>query len=162
MSGRAAMEHSLFTEPPEDFHPTVEVASCYCECWDRLLFVRRHPNKPQGNTWGLPGGKLEGHENPKMAVVREIREEVGLDIDDDALQAIGQFYCRLPHIDYVFHVFRKSFQAMPKVDLALDEHLESRWVTMHEALALPLIAGGAQLLHYYGEKWMASRSCPAH
>ena len=94
------MKYSLFMELPKDFNPTVEAAGCYCYWQDKLLFLKRHPEKPQGNTWGIPGGKVEKTENPKMAVIREIREEVGLNIDDDNLEMIGQIYYRLPHMDF--------------------------------------------------------------
>jgi 8-oxo-dGTP diphosphatase len=42
------------------------------------LLLLRHPQKPQGNTWGAPGGKIETGENPKEAVIREIREEIAV------------------------------------------------------------------------------------
>ena len=58
-------------------------------------------------------------------------------------------YCRLPHVDYVFHVFKKDFLALPEINLSLEEHLEFRWVTFDEALTLPLIAGGVEALNYY-------------
>lgn len=143
------LKYSVFTEPPEDFNATVEGAGCYCYFQDKILFVRRHPDKPQGNTWGIPGGKVEEAENPKMAVIREIHEEVGLDINDDSLEMIGRLYCRLPHIDYVFHLFKKGYNAIPEISLSLEEHVESKWVTIEEAFELPLIAGGREALIYF-------------
>lgn len=143
------MEYSIYLDSPLDFNPTVEVSSCHCEYGDRFLLLRRHPKKSQGDTWGLPGGKHETGENPRAAVIREIHEEVGLHIDDDGLEFVGKLYVRLPHVDYVFHMFRKCYLVLPSIKLGLEEHLESKWVTMHEAMRLPLITGGAEALLYY-------------
>lgn len=147
-----SIKYSVFAEPPDDFNPTVEVASCYIEWTDKILLLKRHPQKPQGNTWGVPGGKMEKNENPKMAVIREIQEEVGINIDDNDLQKIGRLYCRLPHVDYVYHMFRKKLKALPDINLELEEHLEMRWVTIEEALKLPLIAGGTEALNYFKQQ----------
>lgn len=146
-----SFSYEVFTERPKGFNPAVEAAGCYCYCQGKLLFLKRHPEKSQGNTWGVPGGKIEKTENPRMAVIREIHEEVGLNIDDDNLEIIGQIYCRLPHMDYVYYLFKRSFNDLPTINLALEEHIESRWVTIDEALALPLIAGGVEALNCYNQ-----------
>ena len=101
-----SMKYSVFIEPPEGFHPIVEAAGCYCEWSDKMLFLKRHPLKSQGNTWGIPRGKLEKNENPRMAVIREIREEVGLNFHD----YFFDFYSsksRLP-VKFFFHAFLRS------------------------------------------------------
>lgn len=145
------MKCLISINPPEGFNPTVGVAACYCEWTDKILLLRRHPEKPQGNTWALPAGKMENNETPRMAVIREIQEEIGLDIDDDDLIAIGCLYCRLPNIDFIYHMFRKKFSALPDIKLQLSEHLEMKWVTVEEALKLPLIFGEVETIKYYKE-----------
>lgn len=143
------MDYSTCTQPPKDFKPTFEVAGCYCECDGKLLFLKRNPTKPWGNCWGIPAGKLEKMEAPKEAIIREVREEVGLEINDETLQMLGPLYCRLPEFDYLFHVFYKPFTELPLIQLGLDEHLEAKWVTFREALDLPLIIGGKDALYFY-------------
>jgi 8-oxo-dGTP pyrophosphatase MutT (NUDIX family) len=97
----------------------------------------------------VPGGKIEKEETPRMAVIREVWEEAGIDMNDEGLEEVGKLYCKLPHVEYVYHMFRKRFSEIPEVNLGLEEHLEMKWVTFEEALQLPLIAGGLEALKYY-------------
>lgn len=143
------MEYLIFKEKPNDFNPTIFVSGCYCDYDDKILLLKRHPNKPQGNTWGVPAGKSEKDETPRMTVIREVKEEIGLDIDGDDLDYFGALYCRFPHFDFVYSMFRKRYPEQPEIELALDEHLEMKWVTLKEALAMPLIIGGAEALEVY-------------
>lgn len=143
------MEYKIFDEMPKDFKPTLEVASCYCAYEDKILLLKRHPNKSQGNTWGVPAGKMEKGETPRMGIIREVREEIGVNINDKDLIEIGKRYIRLPQIDFVYHMFRKKFLTKPTIKLALDEHSEAVWVTVAEAMKMPLIAGGDEALTYY-------------
>lgn len=46
----------------------------------RVLITRRSLDSPHGGLWEFPGGKLEDNELPSEALVREIKEEVNLDI----------------------------------------------------------------------------------
>jgi ADP-ribose pyrophosphatase YjhB (NUDIX family) len=45
----------------------------------RLLLIRRG-HDPHRGLWSLPGGRIETGESPEQAVVREVREETGLDV----------------------------------------------------------------------------------
>jgi len=46
----------------------------------RVLAARRAPDAARGGLWELPGGKVELGESDALALVREIREELGADI----------------------------------------------------------------------------------
>lgn len=147
------MDYEIFEEEPDDFISYVEVAGCYCFCDDKLLLLKRHSKKPYGKTWGLPAGKVDQGESPEMGVVREVFEETGIRIDVSELQDIGKFYLRLPHMDYIFHRFFKQFTEFPTVTLELTEHIEYRWVTIDEAMNLPLILGGKEALSFFNQ-WL--------
>ena len=45
----------------------------------RLLLIQRG-HAPHRGSWSLPGGRIEAGESPEQAIVREVREETGLDV----------------------------------------------------------------------------------
>ena len=143
------MDYSVFETPPLNFRPAVEVAGCYLECDHRLLLLKRHPEKPQANKWGVPGGKMEKNETPLQTVIREVDEEIGVNIHTPETKYMGHLYCRLPHVDYVFHMFYHKVLILPKIKLELSEHVEMQWVTPKEALTYPLMAGAIEALAFY-------------
>lgn len=51
------------------------------ECGEILIARRPDHHKLAGGLWEFPGGKVEPGENPETTVIREIREELGLEIE---------------------------------------------------------------------------------
>jgi len=46
----------------------------------QVLIAKRPDGKDQGGLWEFPGGKLENLEKPEQALVRELKEEIGIQI----------------------------------------------------------------------------------
>ncbi len=51
----------------------------------RVLLAQRPPGKAMAGLWEFPGGKLKARETPEAALVRELAEELGLDITESCL-----------------------------------------------------------------------------
>lgn len=62
-------------------------AACLFDDAGRLLLVRKRGTQ----AFMLPGGKLEPGESPRSALLRELHEELDLQMDDATLQPLGRF-----------------------------------------------------------------------
>jgi 8-oxo-dGTP diphosphatase len=46
----------------------------------RVLLAQRPPGKPMAGLWEFPGGKIDAGETPEAALIRELKEELGIDV----------------------------------------------------------------------------------
>ncbi len=51
----------------------------------RVLLARRPRGKPMAGLWEFPGGKIGAGETPEAALVRELREELAIDVAESCL-----------------------------------------------------------------------------
>lgn len=51
----------------------------------RVLLAQRPAGKAMAGLWEFPGGKVEAGERPETALIRELREELGIDVTEACL-----------------------------------------------------------------------------
>lgn len=94
----------------------------------RILITQRPFHVPHGGCWEFPGGKLENNESPETALIREIKEEVNLDIQEcKSLGKIVHHYNDRTVELIVFHVNQYS-----GVALCNEGQLGMKWIKLSE------------------------------
>lgn len=74
------------SEPSQQKKIVTVVAAALVRADKRILLARRPEGKPMAGLWELPGGKLEQGEFPEAALVRELREELGIGVRPEKLE----------------------------------------------------------------------------
>ena len=78
------------TTAPEGGLPIVLVAAvALVDADGRVLLARRPPGKAMAGLWEFPGGKLAAGETPERALIRELREELGIDTEQSCLSPLA-------------------------------------------------------------------------
>jgi len=65
------------------------VAAAIRDSHGRMLLQQALPGKPHAGQWEFPGGKVEREEIPRLALAREVHEELGLTLDPAAMRPLG-------------------------------------------------------------------------
>lgn len=61
------------------------VAAALVDPQGRLLLAERPQGKSMAGLWEFPGGKVEPGERPEAALIRELREELGIEVSESCL-----------------------------------------------------------------------------
>ena len=61
------------------------VACALVDVDGRVLLAQRPLNRSMGGLWEFPGGKLEPGERPEETLIRELNEELGIDVTEACL-----------------------------------------------------------------------------
>ena len=129
----------IYLAPPENFQPKFYVVSCFIEHDGKFLMLLRNEEKPEGNKWGHPAGKRDVGESEIEAVVREVKEETGIDLDPSKIDRSMPVYVRYPDYDFVFHMFGSRLDDLPDVVTDPKEHRGFQWVSPEDALKTRLV-----------------------
>jgi mutator protein MutT len=135
------------------------------EAWSTqaaLVLTRRSERlRSHAGQWALPGGRIDAGETPEQAALRELDEEVGLRLDDDAvLGRLDDFVTRsgyvitpvlvwagaahemVPNADEVHSIHRIAVDELLRADAPM---LEQRTDSAHPVLRMPV-----------GDSWIAA------
>jgi len=124
-----------------NFKPDQIVVSCHIICNDEIFFLLRNKDKPQGNTYGIPAGKVCKGEDPMKAIIREIWEETGIVTKDQDLEFQKTYNVSYDDYDFEFHLYHLYLSKKPEIHINKAEHMEYVWRTPLDAIKLPLVEG---------------------
>lgn len=108
---------------------------------DRFLACQRPAHKARGLLWEFAGGKVEPGETRQQALIRECREELGIEL------AVGELFMELIH-EYPDLTVRLSLfnAAIAEGEPKRIEHNDLRWITVEEIDALPFCPADEEIL----------------
>ncbi len=112
-------------------HTTGEGVVAIIERAGRYLMIRRPDDIRAGGYWCFVGGAIEDGESQEQALVREVREEVGLEV------APGEkvWECLSIYKEWVLHCWT-VYDSGGEVQADPREVAEHRWLTVAEIMRL--------------------------
>lgn len=112
----------------------MRVVGCFLEYNDQFVLLRRLSHKPDGNSWGLPAGKVEPGETDEIAIIRELLEETGYRASHSQLELLDEHRFLMPSgtaNDFVSYRIRLT--QPHKITLEKNSHSAFKWVSPEEA-----------------------------
>lgn len=129
-----------------------QVAVAVIHYQSEYLLGFRESTQHQGNRYEFVGGKIESYESPSSALIREVKEEVDIDIEHNVIIKLGRLYHDYGDKQVALHVYQVALTAEQyannkKRDLG-SEGQAITWVTKEKLLAglYPLPAANKPIL----------------
>jgi len=113
----------------------------------KILFVRSNTTQEQ---WAFPGSKQVGNETPQQTASREIKEELGLEINIKG--ELGSYIYISKNREFEIRCFvaeSKSFDFREDPD----EIIEAKWCTLEEGYALNLTSTTREALEKFASEY---------
>lgn len=123
----------------------IKVVAAIIKNEDKILATKRGYGEFI-NMWEFPGGKIEPGETKKQVLVREIKEELNIEIsvDNFALDIEYQY----PN----FYLFMSCFMCSIKEgSIELLEHNDGKWITKEELNTLNWLPADIDAVNYLKE-----------
>ncbi len=125
------------------FPRRLTAAALFLNAKEEILIVR--PSDRADDTWFLPGGTVEREESPLQACRRELREELGLDLQLQELLCVEYHFTIGRHTESLHFVFHGGHLSEPQIEairLPPDEIAEYSFCPRTDALErlLPTIS----------------------
>ncbi len=123
---------------------TILTARLLLEYRDHYLYLAQ--TKSNGNSYTLPGGKIEGEEYAKEALIRETFEEAGIHLNKKSLKLVHIVYKRLHSTTEIIFFFRATSWTGDPEAKEPDKFKSTAWFPIDEPpKRLPLIIQFAML-----------------
>ena len=106
----------------------------------KILLTRRKEDVSYPLLWEFPGGKVEPEEDPCDCIVREIREELDIEVAVTGIYEV--IYHRYPECAVLVLAYRVKWLSGDIVDLDVAEHC---WVSPRDLLSFRLLPADIHL-----------------
>lgn len=123
----------------------IKVVAAIIKNEDKILATKRGYGEFI-NMWEFPGGKIESGETKKQALVREIKEELNIEINVDKFALDIEY--QYPN----FYLFMSCFMCSIKEgSIELLEHNDGKWITKEELNTLNWLPADMDAVNYLKE-----------
>ena len=123
----------------KDLITIINVAVAVIHYKDQYLLGFRDASQHQGNRYEFVGGKIEHNETAKQALIREVTEEIGIDIDNNIAVKLGKLHHDYGDKQVCLQVYRIEITALQYEQYKNQSHgLEGQaltWVDKSKLLA---------------------------
>ncbi|MCD7061251.1 (deoxy)nucleoside triphosphate pyrophosphohydrolase [Pelagibacterium xiamenense] len=123
---------------------TVFVVACALVDADRRVLIAQRPEgKAMAGLWEFPGGKVEVGETPEAALIRELREELGVETQEACLAPLT--FASHSYDD--FHLLMPLYVCRKWQGMAVaHEHSALKWVKPQRLREYPMPAADEPLI----------------
>lgn len=129
----------IVTDAITDFNKIVDIVSCFVEYDGKHLLLQRQSDVRYANQWGPPAGKVNQTESLEQAMLREVKEESGIELSKNDTSYFGSVDVRHGSFDFTYHIFSAKLTDQPEVTLSAREHQSYSWKTPKEALSMDMV-----------------------
>jgi len=92
---------------------------------DKVLVVKGWLGRQK---WQLPGGGVKKGEDDKLALIRELAEETGIDVSASKLTLVASGNWKTDRLAHRYKVYLTSLPALPKTKRLKPELIELAWL----------------------------------
>jgi A/G-specific adenine glycosylase len=143
-------EQEIIPRPQKRSYRKIEAVIGVMENKGKYLIQKRPPTGLLSDLWEFPGGKRRKDETLEQALRREIKEELGVEVDGiQLLTHVKHSYTQFQVKLYAFHCVLKTEPPLSK-----DSH---RWVSLKGMRKYPFPSGSAKIIQFLEQREKEAR-----
>lgn len=121
---------------------TIKVVAAIIVEGEKIFATQRGYGEFKGG-WEFPGGKIEAGESPEEALIREIREELEVEIK------VGKLVQTIEYDYPTFHLSMNCFWAeIVSGNIVLKEHKDAKWLSKDELKTVEWLPADVSLIEH--------------